>query len=113
MAELSREFLADHLTSRELLTLLFVCECRRKNVVDTISFHGGASPPAWVEFLGRFMARLDKLPEDERRYLIGSHLQSAEEVDIYSNAEVGRLLEQDRELIEKLVQELVQRGCLE
>jgi len=101
------------LTSRELLALLFVCECRRKKVMDTMSFRGGMAPPAWVEFLDRFMARLDKLPEDERRYLIGSHLQSAEEVDIYSNAEINRLLDQDRELINKLVQELARSGCPE
>ncbi|MEW6544241.1 MAG: hypothetical protein AB1411_11590 [Nitrospirota bacterium] len=112
MAELREEFLADRLTSRELLALLFVCECRRKRVIDTISFRGQAKPPTWDEFLARFIARLENLPEEERRYLIGSHLQSAEEVDIYSNEEIRNLLEQNRELINELVQELARNGCL-
>ena len=113
MAELNTEFLADRLTSRELLALLFICECRRKKALGSISFQGGVTPSAWTEFLDRFMARLDNLPEEERRYLIGSHLQSAEEVDIYSNAEMSGLLGQYRELMDDLVQELARSRCLE
>lgn len=59
------------------------------------------------------MARLEKLPEDERRYLIRSHLQSAEEINIYSNSEIGGLLEQYKKLITVLVDDLAIRKLLE
>lgn len=110
MAELAKEFLAEQLNSRQLLALLFVCECWRKKTLGTLAFQAGAKPAAWTEFIDRFGARLAKLPEAERIYLIGSHLQSAEEVDIYSNAEVGGLLDQHQGLIRMLVQELEQDG---
>lgn len=112
MAELTGEFIAEHLNSRQLLALLFVCECRRKNTIGSLSFQAGTKPAAWTEFVDRFGARLAKLPEAERVYLIGSHLQSAEEIDIYSNAEITGLLEQYRDLIETLVRELEQDSQL-
>lgn len=113
MAELTGEFLAERLSSRQLLALLFVCECRRKKTLASLSFQGEAKPAAWTEFVDRFGARLAKLPESERVYLIGSHLQSAEEVDIYSNAEVSQLLEQYRDVIAMLVRELEQDNRLQ
>jgi hypothetical protein len=108
MAELAGDFLAERLDSRQLLALLFVCECRRKKLLSGLSFADGARPTAWTEFLERFGARLAQLPEAERAYLIGSHLQSAEEVDIYCNAELEALLAQHRELLAVLVRELEQ-----
>lgn len=108
MAELTGEFLAERLSSRQLLALLFVCECRRKKTIASLSFQGEARPAAWTEFVDRFGARLAKLPEAERVYLIGSHLQSAEEIDIYSNAEISGLLDQHHDLIETLVRDLAQ-----
>lgn len=113
MAELAGDFIAERLTSRELLALLFVCECRRKKVLDAISLTGGNRPRAWTEFLDRFMARLEKLPEDERRYLVGSHLQSTEEINIYSNSEIGGLFEQYEKLITVLIEDLIARKLLE
>jgi hypothetical protein len=108
MAELAREFLAERLNSRQLLALLFVCECRRKKMLAGLSFREGEKPAAWSEFVERFGARLAKLPEAERAYLIGSHLQSAEEVDLYSNAEIGSLMDQHCDLVAMLVRELEQ-----
>lgn len=110
MAELAGEFIAERLSSRQLLALLFVCECRRKKTLDTLSFQAGSKPSAWIEFVDRFGARLAKLPEAERVYLIGSHLQSSEEVDIYSNLEVSSLLDQHQGLMASLVRELEQDG---
>ena len=106
MAELADEFLAERLNSRQLLALLFVCESRRKKILGALSLKDGHRPEAWQEFVDRFGARLAKLPEAERVYLIGSHLQSAEEVDIYSNVEISGLLEQYRDIIEVLVRDL-------
>jgi hypothetical protein len=108
MAELTGDFLAERLDSRQLLALLFICECRRKKTLSGLSFADGARPAVWTEFVERFGARLGHLPEAERAYLIGSHLQSAEEVDIYCNAEIQALLEQHRELLTVLVRELEQ-----
>jgi hypothetical protein len=110
MAELTGEFLAEQLNSRQLLALLFVCECRRKKLLATLSFQPGATPAAWIEFADRFGARLVKLPEAERVYLIGSHLQSVETIDIYSNEEIGELLKQHTTLLAELVRELEQDG---
>jgi hypothetical protein len=102
MAELASEFLAERLPSRQLLALLFVCECMRKKTLGSLSFSGGTTPEAWTEFVERFAARLSKLPEAERNYLIGSHLQSVEELDIYSNEKVQGLLDQHRVLLDIL-----------
>ncbi len=112
MAELAGEFLAERLSSRQLLALLFVCECRRKKKPEDLCVRAEAKPVAWLEFVDRFASRLSKLPEAERVYLIGSHLQSAEEVDIYSNAELGELLEAYRDVLVLLVHELEQDARL-
>lgn len=106
MAELKSQYLAETLTSRQLLALLFVSESQRKKTLESLSFEGGATPPEWAEFLERFAARLAKLPEDEKIYLLGSHLQSVEEIDIYSNATVQALLEQHQVLLARLAEEL-------
>lgn len=106
MAELDSEFIAETLSSHQLLALLFICECRRKKTLGALSFQTGSKPSAWTEFVDRFGARLAKLPEAERVYLIGSHLQSAEEIDIYSNETVQQLLESNREPFDLLVMEL-------
>lgn len=100
------EFIAEQLTWRQLLALLFICECRRKKMLDTITFRDGRKPASWIEFVDRFAARLAKLPDVERAYLIGSHIQSAEEVDLYSNAEINGLLDKHLELLGILVREL-------
>jgi len=106
MAELKSDYIADTLNSRQLLALLFVCEGMRKKTLDALAFDDGAKPEAWAEFLDRFAARLSKLPEIERAYLIGSHLQSAEEIDLYSNETLQEFLQANRELFEILVREL-------
>jgi len=95
MAELAGEFLAERLHSRQLLALLFVCECTRKKTLDRLSLAGDTAPDAWTEFVERFAARL-----------IGSHLQSVEEIDIYSNEAIQGLLDQHRPLMDILVQRL-------
>lgn len=104
------EFIAERLTWRQLLALLFVCECQRKNTLVTAGFRDGHKPASWIEFVDRFAARLAKLPNPERAYLIGSHLQSAEEIDLYSNAEIRALLDQHEELLTTLVRELESDG---
>ena len=106
MAELANEYIAETLNSRQLLALLFVCECRRKKTLAGLSFRDGAKPAAWVEFIERFAARLTKLPEAERAYLIGSHLQSAEEIDLYSNDVLQGLTDENKELLDTLMKEL-------
>ncbi len=106
MAELAGDFLAERLTSRQLLALLFVCECLRKKTLEQMCFASEVRPAAWTEFVDRFGARLARLPESERCYLIGSHLQSAEELDIYSDETVEALLDEHRNLIATLVAEL-------
>lgn len=106
MAELENEFIAETLNSRQLLALLFVCESRRKKTLATFSFRVGAMPTAWIEFVDRFGARLAKLPEAERVYLIGSHLQSAEEIDLYCNETLQELLSEHQALLGDLAREL-------
>lgn len=106
MAELKSEYIAETLSSRQLLALLFVCESQRKQTLANLTFEDGPRSTAWVEFLDRFGARLAKLPEHERVYLLGSHLQSAEEIDIYSNAVIQALLEKQRILLAGLTKEL-------
>lgn len=106
MAELMSGYLADTLNSKQLLALLFVCESMRKKTLNAVSFDGGTKPAAWAEFLDRFAARLARLPEDERVYLLGSHLQSAEELDIYSNETLQPLLQQHQTLLAAIVAEL-------
>ena len=106
MAELAGEFLVERLNSRQLLALLFICECRRKKTLPSVSFRDGAKPEAWGEFVDRFAARLSRLSEAERVYLIGSHLQSAEEVELYSNKALRGLLDEHKELLAALVVEL-------
>jgi len=110
MAELAGKFLAEQLNSRQLLALLFVCECRRKKSLESLSFQAETKPTVWTEFVDRFGARLAKLPETERIYLIGSHLQSAEELDLYSNVEIAGLLAQHRELLDTLIFALERDG---
>lgn len=106
MAELADEFLCERLNSKQLLALLFICECRRKGSLDDASPADVTKSPNWADFAERFAARLSRLPEAERVYLIGSHLQSAEEVDLYSDGELSGLLGTYRELLGALVQEL-------
>lgn len=106
MAELAGEFLAERLHSRQLLAFLFVCECRRKKTLASLAFRDGARPPAWSEFIERFAARLAKLQEAERAYLIGSHLQSAEEIDLYVNDVLQGLMDEHRDLLDILIKEL-------
>jgi hypothetical protein len=110
MAKLESEFIAETLSSRQLLALLFVCECQRKKILDE-KFETGANPIVWSEFLDRFAARLEKLPESERVYLLGSHLQSSEELDIYCNAEVKTLLEMHGPLLATLTHKLDKDPC--
>ncbi len=105
MAELMSGYLADTLNSRQLLALLFVCESTRKKTLNA-TFDGGGKPATWAEFLDRFAARLARLPEDERVYLLGSHLQSAEEIDIYSNETLQPLLQRHQTLLAAIVAEL-------
>lgn len=64
-----------------------------------------------AELTGEFLAEcleahLAKFREAELVYLISSHPQSAEEVDIHSNTEVSSLLEEYYALVEILVREL-------
>lgn len=106
MAELTGEYLADRMSSRQLLALLFVCECLRKKTLGQLWLSGREKLPGWREFAERFAARIVNLPESERVYLIGSHLQSSEELDIYSNEIMEGLLEQHDELLNLLVREL-------
>lgn len=106
MAELKSEYIAETLPSRELLALLFVCESLRKKQIQWLNPDRGTAPGGWNEFLDRFAARLSKLPEPERVYLLGSHLQSVEEIDIYSNQIIQDLLQAHAPLIERLVKEL-------
>lgn len=106
MAELKSEYIAETLNSRQLLALLFVCESQRKHTLASSNFDSDPRPTAWVEFLDRFGARLAKLPEHERVYLLGSHLQSAEEIDIYSNEIIQALLQKQHALLASLTKEL-------
>lgn len=106
MAELESEFIAETLSSRRLLALLFACESRRKGTLARLDAARVAESTAWIEFVGRFGARLAKLPEQERVYLLGSHLQSAEEIDIYDNALIKALLGEHAALLDKLTTEL-------
>lgn len=106
MAELESKFIAEMLSSRQLLVLLFVCESQRKKILSRLDFLGTSRPPVWTEFLDRFSARLAKLPEPERVYLIGSHLQSAEEIDIYCNDTMQQLIDANQELFGLLAKEL-------
>ena len=106
MAELKSEYVFETLNSRQLLALLFVCESGRKNTLADLNLTQRARPKTWVEFLDRFGARLAKLPESEKTYLLGSHLQSVEELDIYSNSAMQALLKTYHEPLAMLTSEL-------
>lgn len=106
MAELTNDYLIETLRSCQLLALLFVCESERRKTLGELNFAGVVTPRPWEEFLDRFAARLAKLPEAEKIYLLGSHLQSVEEIDIYSNATIQDLLDRHRLLLERLAKEL-------
>lgn len=105
MAELKSEYITETLNSRQLLALLFVCESQRKGTLAEINL-GTELQTAWVDFLDRFGARMGKLPEPEKAYLLGSYLQSAEEIDIYCNAVIQGLLDKHQDLLTKLTMEL-------
>ena len=86
------EFLASTLTSRQLLALLFLCENQRKGNEISLEMIKGERPKEWEELLGVFAGRLGNLSEEMRHEVLGAHLMSVEDIDIYHNETLESLL---------------------
>lgn len=91
------EFLAETLTSRQLLALLYTCEIKRK---------GGAAEHAWGDFLAVFAPRLANLSEPMRLEVLSAHLMSVEDIDIYNDSLLCAILDENRNLIGDLSHKL-------
>ena len=78
-------FLCETLSSGQLLRLLFECECRRKGLP--------ADENAWQEFSRTFEERLQNLGEEARAEVLNAHLMSVEDVDVYDDETMRKLLQ--------------------
>jgi len=102
----SDEFLAQTLNSRQLLSLLFILESKRKGTrVSSDSFRN-APPAEWEDFLSTFAVRFANLAETLRFEVIEAHIMSVEDLDIYHNETLKSALDQDRPLLDSLTKAL-------
>ena len=100
------EFVASTLNSRQLLGLLFICENRRKNLPLNEEMFVKGRPQAWEEVLSIFADRLGNLSEELRFEVLEAHLMSVEDVDIYHNETLKKLLEENATILEYLSSDL-------
>lgn len=99
-------FLAATLNSRQLLALLFLCESQRKGKTITLEMLNGESSGEWKELLDIFSDRLGNLSEEMRLEVLGAHLMSVEDIDIYHNPTLEHLLADKGILVNLLSREL-------
>ena len=100
------EFIASTLNSRELLGLLFICENQRKGTPITEAMFLDGRPAAWEEVLTIFADRLGNLSEALRFEVLEAHLMSVEDIDIYHNDTLKKLIDDNAPLLKKLTADL-------
>lgn len=100
------EFLASTLNSRQLLALLFLCENQRKGKAVSLDSVKNGRPQEWEELLGVFAGRLGNLSEEMRFEVLGAHLMSVEDIDIYHNETLEHLLNDKGILLNLLAHDL-------
>jgi hypothetical protein len=103
---MSDEFLAQTLNSRQLLALLFVCECKRKGVPLSEEAFKKQRPGTWDELLNIFATRLANLAETMRFEVLEAHLMSVEDIDVYNNETLGEVLQENKKILDYLSGEL-------
>jgi len=97
---MNRDFLAEALSSRQLLALLYVCECGRKKIPPRI-------PSAqWEEFRSIFAERFKSLNETLRFEVLEAHLMSVEDIDVYDDSNLTKLLGDHRDALAVLNRDL-------
>ena len=95
------EFLAQKLNSRQLLALLYICESKRKNQSLTLD-----NPGAWEELLSTFSSRLGNAAEALRFEVLEAHLMSVEDIDIYNNETLQKLIDENQVAFDGFTQKL-------
>lgn len=90
---MDEEFLASALSSKQLLALLYVCECQRKGITAHVPSKG------WDELRNVFADRFRNLNETLRFEVLEAHLMSVEDIDIYNNEALQKLLGDNRETL--------------
>ena len=93
-------FLAQTLSSRRLLALLFVCESRRKGKE--------LSMDEWESYLATFADRFASLGETLRFEVLEAHLMSVEDIDIYHDETLRGLLDENKSVLDVLTGKLDQ-----
>lgn len=96
-------FLAQRLNSRQLLALLFVCECKRKGKVLPLE-----SSAEWENYLAMFSDRFSNLGEGLRFEVLEAHLMSVEDIDIYDDETLHGLLDENSGVLGMLTQKIDQ-----
>ncbi len=99
-------FLAQSLNSRQLLALLYICETKRKGTSVTLPQFQMKAPSEWTEILEAFAARFTNLAETMRFEVLEAHLMSVEDLDVYNDETLKKILDENRALLSFLTQEL-------
>lgn len=95
-----KDFLAEGLSSKQLLAFLYVCECGRKGLPTHV-------PSAyWDEFRMVFADRFRNLNETLRFEVLEAHLMSVEDVDIYNDETLAQALRENSQTLGLLQAEL-------
>jgi hypothetical protein len=102
----SAEFLIETLTSVDLLALLFVCESQRKGF-SLPTRPRTLQSSEWDEMVSTFSDRLSNLSESNSFEILGAHLMSVEDVDIYDDVLLRKLLNLHRPVLEILKSDLI------
>ena len=98
--------MAHSLTSRRLLALLFICECKRKG--KDLSLENATSTAEWNGYLEMFSNRFSNLGETLRFEVLEAHIMSVEDVDIYNDETLRGLLVENRAVLDVLTDKLEQ-----
>ena len=102
------EFLAQTLNSRQLLSLLYICECKRKNAPLSVESFKSSRPAHWDEFLSIFSERFANLSETLRFEVLEAHLMSVEDVDIYNDETLEGIIAENKPVLDYLTLQLTQ-----
>ena len=100
------EFLAQTLNSRQLLALLYICECKRKGLPLDVSVMKQHRPSEWEEVLDVFADRFGNSSETTRFEVLEAHLMSVEDLDVYNNDTLKTLIDENHGVLEFLSQGL-------
>ncbi len=100
-----QEFVAQSLNSRDLLALLFICEKERKGSSLTPENFSKAEGE-WNEMIDTFASRFAHLTETLRFEVLEAHLMSVEDLDVYHNETLKRLLDKNEANLRFLTEKL-------